>query len=242
MKKKGTLLVGTSGWVYEHWRGVFYPEGLPHQGWLPFYMEHFDTVEINNTFYQLPSVETFKGWHRAAKKGFVYSVKASRYITHMKKLSKPERPLSLFMERALLLEENLGPILFQLPPRWHANTARLEEFTERLPSGQRFVFEFRDKSWFSREVYQVLEKRGMGLCLYHMPGFTTPLVVTAGFVYIRFHGSGTLYGGRYERGFLKGWATTIQGFLKEGLDVYVYFNNDALGNAVVNAMELKELC
>ena len=238
MKKK--ILIGTSGWVYEHWRGVFYPEELSQSEWLAFYMEHFDTVEINNTFYHLPSKETFLGWHRAAKRGFIYSVKASRYITHMKKLLKPEKPLSLFMERALLLEENLGPILFQLPPRWHSNPKRLEEFLERLPSGRRFVFEFREESWFSKEVYRILENKGVGLCLYHMPSFTTPVVVTAEFVYIRFHGSGTLYGGRYEKEFLKRWATTIKGFLKDGLTVYVYFNNDAMGNAVINAKELEE--
>ncbi len=242
MKKRGTLLIGTSGWVYEHWRGVFYPEGLPPSEWLRFYMEHFDTVEINNTFYRLPSVDTFKSWHRCAKRGFVYALKVSRYITHMRKLLEPERPLSLFMGRARLLGRNLGPLLFQLPPRWRCNPQRLREFTEKLPGGIRAVFEFREKSWFSKEVYQILEKRDMGLCLYHMPGFTTPVVVTAGFVYMRFHGSGILYGGRYEKGFLKGWASTIKGFLEEGLDVHVYFNNDALGNAVINALELKELC
>ncbi len=242
MSKKGTLLIGTSGWVYEHWRGVFYPEDMRESEWLGFYMKHFDTVEINNTFYHLPSKNSFISWHRCAKKGFVYALKVSRYITHMRKLLEPEKPLSLFMERATLLKENLGPLLFQLPPRWRVNPERLKEFTEKLPQGIRAVFEFRDQSWFCEAVYKILKQKGIALCLYHMPGFTTPAAITAGFVYIRFHGSGTLYGGRYEREFLKKWAKTISGFIKDGLDVYVYFNNDAMGNAVINARELKELC
>ncbi len=238
----GRSFIGTSGWVYDHWRGVFYPPELEQSRWLSFYMESFDTVEINNTFYHLPTPDAFRSWHEAAPRGFVYALKASRYITHMKKLKDPAGPLGLFMERASLLGQNLGPILFQLPPRWRCNPGRLEEFTGHLIKGhRRYAFEFRDPSWFCSEVYGILRAAGAALCLYHMPGFTTPVEVTASFVYIRFHGSGTLYGGRYPEKELRKWANTVRGFLEKGIDVYAYFNNDALGNAVLNARELREM-
>ncbi len=237
----GKLFIGTSGWVYEHWRGVFYPQELRQSEWFAFYSKHFSTVEINNTFYHLPGPQTFKNWHTQAPEGFTYALKGSRYITHMKKLKDPEEPLKLFLKRALLLKENLGPILFQLPPRWKANPERLERFVKLLPRDKRFVLEFRDRSWFTDEVYDILRNSRTALCIYHMVDYTSPLEVTAPFTYIRFHGTGTLYGGSYPGDVLKEWALCIKKFLKAGLDVYAYFNNDAHGYAVMNAGELLRL-
>lgn len=245
---QGRIHIGTSGFHYPHWQDVFYPPGLGSADWLAFYMEHFSTVEINNTFYRLPTVTTFKAWERAAAKGgidgFVYALKASRYITHMKKLKDAETPLMRFMQRAALLKKNLGPVLFQLPPRFRCNTDRLEQFTKLLSQGtqgRRFVFEFRDPSWFNEEVYEILRAGAIGLCVYDMPEFESPDVVTGDFVYLRFHGTGTLYNGRYSKKSLLDRASRIKEHAEEGRDVYAYFNNDALGNAVINARELKEM-
>lgn len=239
MKKR--FFIGTSGWSYDHWEGVFYPPGLKQSERLGFYIRHFDTVEINNTFYRLPSEPAFERWKDVAPQGFIYSLKGSRYITHMKKLKDPREPLNLFIHRANIMGNTLGPILFQLPPRWKCNPSRLESFVRNLPKGIRFVFEFRDRTWFSEEVYEILRNGGTALCLYSMPGFETPVETTASFVYIRFHGSDILYGGRYSKDELKRWADIIEGFMDSGLDVYTYFNNDAFGNAVFNARELGEM-
>lgn len=238
---RGRCLIGTSGWMYDHWDGVFYPPDLRKDEWLSFYMRHFDTVEINNTFYHLPTPEAFEGWRKAASKGFIYALKGSRFITHMKKLKDPHEPLKLFLERARLLKGCLGPVLFQLPPRWRCNLDRLKEFVNALPSDIRFAFEFRDTTWFNEDVYEVLRERDISLCIYHMPDFLSPVEVTARFVYIRFHGTDFLYGGRYSKEELSRWADLINLYLKGGLDVYVYFNNDAEGYAVVNAKELREM-
>jgi uncharacterized protein YecE (DUF72 family) len=247
---KGRCFIGTSGWSYDHWTGVFYPSDLKPSGRLVFYINNFNSVEINNTFYHLPSLSAFKGWRETAQKDFIYALKGSRFITHMKKLKDPEEPLNLFLERASLLKNNLGPILFQLPPHWKCNLSRLEEFIKFLPANRQFAFEFRELSWFNKGVYYLLRERGIALCIYHMPeaelrpfssGFESPLEVTANFVYIRFHGTEFLYGGRYSKKELLKWADLINGFIKEGKDVYVYFNNDANGYAVINANELMEM-
>lgn len=227
--------------MYDHWKGVFYPEGLKKDDWLPFYMRHFDTVEINNTFYHLPTPEAFEAWRRAAPKGFIYALKGSRFITHMKKLKDPEEPLNLFIERAKILKDTIGPVLFQLPPRWRCNPQRLKEFVEHLPPKMRFAFEFRDGSWFNDQVYEILREKDISLCIYHMPDFISPVEITASFVYIRFHGADSLYGGRYSEDDLSRWADLIKLYLKVGLDVYGYFNNDAEGFAVINAKELREM-
>ncbi len=234
----GRSLIGTSGWSYEHWKGLFYPPELRGGELLRFYTGRFSTVEVNNTFYHLPAPKAFEEWEKTAPRGFIYALKCSRFITHMKKLSGVEGSLDLFLDRAALLGEHLGPILFQLPPRWRSNPSRLRDFIGLLPGGQRFVFEFRDSTWFNEEVYRILRDREIALCIYHMPGFQTPIEVTAPFAYIRFHGTSTLYGGRYSKGELAEWARRIKDFVDGGMDVYAYFNNDALGNAVINAGEL----
>ncbi len=238
---KGKCFIGTSGWSYDHWAGVFYPPDLKTADRLNFYINHFNSVEINNTFYHLPTPSAFKSWKKIAPKNFIYALKGSRFITHMKKLKDPKEPLKLFLERGRILKDNLGPVLFQFPPHWRCNTKRLKEFVKLLPSNIRFAFEFREPSWFKKEVYDILRENNIAFCIYHMPEFESPIEVTAKFVYIRFHGTEFLYGGRYSKKELSKWAGLINGFIKEGKDIYVYFNNDANGYAVINAKELMEM-
>lgn len=237
----GKFFVGTSGWVYKHWRGIFYPEELSQSKWFDFYSQHFSTVEINNTFYHLPKETTFINWRKAAPKDFTFAVKANRFITHIKKLRECKEPIQTFLERARLLRTNLGPILWQLPPRWNCNVERMKEFLAVLPNGYRHVFEFRDPSWFNQDIYKLLEKKRAAFCIFNMPALETPHVVTSSFVYIRFHGGSALYGSRYTKKQLQPWAREIKGYLKKDLDTYVYFNNDAHGYAIQNARELIQL-
>jgi len=163
------LWIGTSGWVYPHWRGVFYPPKLTTSRWLPFYAEHFRTVEINNTFYRLPSEKAFRDWRAAVPPGFRFAVKANRFITHMKKLREPAEPLERFLSRARLLSDRLGPILYQLPPRWRCNLPRLRDFLTILPRDLTHVFEFRDPSWMNEDVFAALEEHGAALCVISHP-------------------------------------------------------------------------
>jgi uncharacterized protein YecE (DUF72 family) len=204
------------------------------------YSRDFATVEVNNSFYGLPSEETLEDWRETVPAHFRFSVKASRYITHMKKLKDFEEPLATFLERVELLGDRLGPVLFQLPPRWHFNPSRLKAFLAGLPDGRRFVLEFRDPDWYDRRALDMLAERGAALCLHDMAGSRAPREVTAGFVYIRLHGPQT-YGGRYDRQTLAGWAGAVSAWMRKGCDVYCYFNNDQKGHAVQNARELKAM-
>ncbi len=233
--------IGTSGWVYPHWKGVFYPEEFPQSRWFEHYAHHFATVEINNTFYRLPRESTFDHWREQAPEGFLYAVKASRYITHLKHLRECAEPVERFLRRARRLGDHLGPVLYQLPPHWGADPERLEEFATLLPKDLTHVFEFRNGRWFIEPVREVLERYGLSFCIFSLPGAECPLWVAGQAVYIRFHGSGRACGGRYSHEELSPWAHHIQGFLAQGYDVYVYFNNDAFGYALENARELKEM-
>jgi len=234
--------IGTSGWVYPHWRGIFYPWELPTGHWLKHYVTRFDTVELNNTFYRLPSEQAFRKWKEDTPEGFKYAVKASRYITHMKKLAGVEEALPRFLERSRLLGERLGPILYQLPPYWECNPDRLRNFLSMLPGDLRHVFEFRQASWLNEVVFSLLEEYRAALCIVSLPEFPCLLRITAPFVYIRLHGAEAKYGSCYSEGELQWWAEQILSFLEDGKDVYTYFNNDAYGYAVQNALRLKELC
>ncbi len=233
--------IGTSGWSYEHWRGVFYPLKLPAKQRLPFYARTFATVEINNTFYQLPKEATVRDWSLSTPSHFTFAVKASRFITHVKRLKDAAGPLENFIRRARQLGEKLGIILFQLPPKWSLDSARFEQFISLLPSDMRYAFEFRDGSWFTKEVYRLMERRDLAFCLHDMAGVECPFVVTSSMVYIRFHGASARYAGRYGRDGLAPWADRIEALLKENRQVYVYFNNDALGYAIQDGLELKGL-
>lgn len=233
--------IGTSGWVYPHWRGILYPPGLPQSGWYARYAEAFDTVEINYSFYRLPSEETFDRWREQAPEGFLYAVKASRYITHVKRLKGVEEPLARFLTRARRLGDHLGPILWQLPPNWNADPQRLERFAALLPADLVHAFEFRDPRWFIEPVRRTLERHNLAFCIFDMPGLPCPTWVTGAVVYLRFHGSSAIYGGWYGPDALRPWATPIRKWLDENYTVYVYFNNDACGYAVRDAQTLQHL-
>ena len=233
--------VGTSGWHYKHWVGDFYPERFAPARMLPWYAREFDTVEINNSFYRLPEEKTFAQWKQLVPPGFIFAVKASRFITHIKRLKDAEASLDLFFSRAHPLGNSLGPVLFQLPPRWKQNVERLQEFVGLLPRNQKFAIEFRDETWCCPEIYEILREAGVAVCLHDWHGTTWPYELTAEFSYIRFHGSGTRYGGNYPTDHLRHWATKIQSWGNRLRDVYVYFNNDIGGHAIRNAKALRSM-
>jgi uncharacterized protein YecE (DUF72 family) len=241
MDKKDLLHIGTSGWHYDHWRGPFYPEDLRPGDYLGFYRQKFHTVEINNSFYRLPSEKALADWRESVPAGFIFAVKASRYITHMKKLQDPETSLAPFLERVRLLGNRLGPILFQLPPRWRFNEERLHDFLQALPRDFRYALEFRDPSWLNDQAGRLLREHGAAFCIYELAGRISPLEVTADFVYIRLHGPGGAYRGRYDRHTLEDWAEAISAWAGRGLPVYCYFDNDEAGFAAQNALELEEM-
>ena len=239
MKNMGHISIGTSGWHYPHWVGPFYPLGMESEEFLPFYARHFSTVEINNTFYHLPTPHTLREWKKQTPKPFLFACKGSRFITHMKKLNDPENSIARFFETVTVLKHKLGPILFQLPPRWSMNLPRLEEFLNALPKPGRYAFEFRDASWFAQPVYDVLSKYDAAFCLYHLAGRWAPEIVTTDFVYIRLHGPGGAYQGEYQDQTLRAWANKCQKFAQSGKDVYCYFDNDEKGYAPINALALQ---
>lgn len=238
---RGRAYVGTSGWSYPHWRNLFYAKGLPQNRWLAFYAEHFDTVELNNPFYRLPRPETFEKWRHATPKGFVFAVKASRYLTHVRKLAEPNEPWRKLYESARHLAGKLGPILFQFPPNWKADPKRLEGFLEVLPEDLRYAFEFRNPTWFDADVYELLAAKPAALCQADSPRLPTHYEITAPYTFVRMHGGSRLYASEYSVEELEIWAERILGYLHRGIDSYVYFNNDAHGFAVKNALKLKEL-
>jgi uncharacterized protein YecE (DUF72 family) len=240
MRKPG-VYIGTSGWHYKHWKGTFYPSEIRDNEQFAFYQQYFNTVEINNSFYRLPEGKTFEGWKDQSPKRFLFAVKASRFITHMKKLKVDKNALRKFFIRAAKLEQKLGPVLFQLPPRWKINTERLDEFISRLPQGNHYTFEFRDQTWYEQAVYDILKKYNCAFCIYDLAGHLSPLEVTADFVYVRLHGPGNKYQGSYPDGDLRKWARRIQGWQKDGKPVYLYFDNDQLGYAAFNAQKLISL-
>jgi uncharacterized protein YecE (DUF72 family) len=236
----GSIHIGTSGWSYPHWRGAFFPEDLPASAWLDYYAQRFATVELNNAFYQLPRTSTLEGWAATVPDGFCFAVKASRYITHMKKLKNARDTVPRFLDTIAALGDRLGPILFQLPPNWRCNVARLQDFLAQLPAGHRYTLEFRDPSWFTPAVYACLAEANAALCIYELEHHQSPLEVTADFVYIRLHGPGDAYQGSYDDATLAGWAERLRTWADEGRDVYCYFDNDEAGYAAQDAARLQQ--
>ena len=232
--------IGTSGWHYDHWQRRFYPDKLTKAKWLEFYAGHFATVELNNSFYRLPSEGAFAAWHHSSPANFTFAVKVSRFITHIKRLKDSEEPVDTFLARAKILEEKLGPLLYQLPPNMHRDDDRLESFLSILPQGMKHVLEFRHESWLDDGVFEILRRYNVGLCVFDMPGLTCPLVATADFAYIRFHGSTGLYYSCYSDEELAEWARRLASLAQEVKAIYIYFNNDAEAFAVRNAMTLRE--
>jgi len=230
--------VGCSGWQYKHWRSTFYPADLPASQWFAYYASQFDTVEINNTFYRLPEASTFAAWRKQATPGFLYAVKASLFLTHMKKLKDPAEPIHRLFQRAQRLQRTFGPILYQLPPHWPADIERLSAFVRALPKRRQHVIEFREPSWYNDEVFELLERKGIALCLHDMAGSGTGKVALGPFVYVRFHGPAK-YTGRYDDRVLGGWGEWLAAQMREGRQVFAYFNNDAAGHAPTDAIRLR---
>lgn len=235
------LRIGTSGWHYKHWMGNFYPDGLATNKMFEWYSRHFNTVELNNSFYRLPTEEAFSAWRNRAPLGFTFAVKASRFITHMKKLKDPELAIEKFFHRALLLREKLGPILLQLPPRWPVNIERLQDFLRAIPSGPRYVFEFRDESWHTPEIYRILARHNVALCIHDWRAAHGPIEITADFAYVRMHGPSGEYHGSYDEGTLQEWAQRLHRWRSELSAIFVYFNNDQGGHAITNALTLERM-
>lgn len=233
--------VGCSGWQYRHWRGVFYPEHLPADRWLEYYVEHFDTVELNNSFYRLPDADAFSAWRHQLPSGFVMAVKASRYLTHLKRLRDPREPLDRLWARAQRLGDRLGPMLYQLPPRWHVNLERLSTFVAALPARRQHAIEFRDPDWYRPTTLSILERGRVALCLHDMTGSASPRLPVGPFIYLRLHGAGVRYGGSYSGQQLRGWADRLAGWANDELPAYVYLNNDQAGHAVRDAMRLRAM-
>lgn len=242
-RSMGRCFIGTSGYVYKHWRGRFYPQALPAREWLPFYAQRFETVELNNPFYRLPAKAVFAAWRRTVPPEFVFAVKASRYLTHLKRLKQPSDPLRRLLTRAAALQATLGPVLFQLPARFHVDVDRLRRFLralgrQRYVPALRAVLEVRHASWLVPEVFDLLVRANVALCLQDWREAPVRAPVTADFVYVRRHGTTPRYSGSYRDAGLRADARAIRAWLGEGRDVYVYFNNDGNAYAVRNAERL----
>lgn len=236
------IRVGTSGWHYKHWVGRYYPEKIKPGAMLPHYLRDFDTVELNNTFYQLPKEESFDTWRDCVPDDFLFAVKGSRFITHMIKLKDAARGLSNFMPRAERLGGKLGPILWQLPPGWKVNVERLEEFLEALPRNHQYAFELRNETWMTDRVLEVLQRYNAAFCIYELAGYHSPIELTADWTYIRLHGPTAFkYQGSYSDAQMDAWAKRLVGWRKSLRSIYVYFDNDDSAYAVDNALTLKRM-
>ena len=235
------MYVGTSGWQYAHWKRVFYPDKLPQRGWLEYFADRFQTVEVNNTFYNLPERPVFEHWRRGSPPDFIFALKMSRFLTHLKRLHDPEEPVHRFMQRARGLGPKLGPILIQLPPRFHQNVELLARTLKLFPPTVRISVEFRDETWFSPETQSLLEEHGAALCLADTPRRKQPMWRTADWGFVRFHEGKGSHAPGYERDVLRRWVDRIAETWPRTSDVYVYFNNDAAGYAIRDAVAFAEL-
>jgi uncharacterized protein YecE (DUF72 family) len=244
---RGVAHIGCSGWHYKSWKGLIYPADLPATSWLRAYTRRFSTVELNNSFFRLPSELTFAAWRAQVPRGFLFALKASRFLTHIKRLREPEEPLERLLTHAQPLGPSLGPVLYQIPPRWFPDTDRLEAFLAALParttstSRQRLqhVLEVRDPRGYESSVIELLRQYDVTLCIHDMPGSESPLLLTGPIVYVRFHGYGVKYGGSYPDDVLDEWGEWIRRALATGRDAFAYFNNDVNGYAVYDAERLR---
>ena len=235
------IRIGTSGWYYDHWKERFYPPGLAKSKWFEHYAQHCNTVEVNNTFYHLPTPQTLTRWRDLAPESFLYAVKANRYITHIKRLKDTAEEVKRFFDVVGLLKEKLGPILYQLPPSLHKDLDLLKSFIKLLPKKSPAVFEFRHESWYEQDTLELLGRLGAGFCIHDLGELTTPRIITGEAVYIRFHGTAGRYSGSYTDKKLADWAGWIKQNKKNVTGIYAYFNNDADAYAIVNAKQLKNL-
>ena len=236
------VLIGTSGWHYDSWRGPFFPKGLPLKSQLQFYASQFSSTELNGVFYRTPTREAVESWRLQTGKDFVFAWKASKFITHWKRLSESSaNSLELLEDRLSLLGNKVGPILFQLPPNFRADADRLGEFFKMLSSKRRYSFEFRDPSWYTPSILKMLAERNISLCLSDHHDAPAPWKRTADFVYVRGHGPGGRYRGHYDDRTLTEWARRIRSWKKQGKDVYVYFDNDQKSAAPADALKLRQM-
>ncbi len=236
--KAGKILIGCSGWSYAHWRGLFYPEELPRSRWFEHYTANFRTVEINSTFYHLPQRKTCEKWVNNSPEEFVYTIKMWRAITHYSRLKGTQEQLTTFMSRIEPMLEKTTCILVQLPPGLHKDMKLLQSFIKLLPESPLFAFEFRHKSWYTDEVYKLLEKVGVAFVVHDYQAKPSPRIVLGNSLYVRFHGPKGNYTGGYKNETLKDWATWIVKNSARGVDCLAYFNNDFEANAVFNARTL----
>jgi uncharacterized protein YecE (DUF72 family) len=235
------IRIGTSGWHYKHWKGNFYPEKITAAQMLPWYVRSFRTVEINNSHYRLPTREAVDTWLALTPPDFCFAVKAHRFITHRKKLLDPEQSTLRFFEMADWFRKKLGPILFQLPGQFKANADRLRDFIASLPRGLQYAFEFRDPSWHTETIYKVLRRYGAAFCIFEFAGLKSSFEVTANFVYVRLHGPGHAYQGKYSEFVLQEWAKRLSEWAAQNCDPHIYFDNDQAGYAAQNALELRRM-
>jgi uncharacterized protein YecE (DUF72 family) len=235
------VFIGTSGWTYPHWAGgVFYPAGLSQDKWLQYYTKNFNAVELNVTFYRLVQKKTFQNWYEKTPKDFYFVAKGSKFITHIRKLKQAKSSLNLFIDNVIELKEKLAGILWQFPPSFKKDLKRLESFLKLLAKTKiRQVFEFRNQSWFEKQVYPLLKNYNACLCIADSNRFPCVKEVTADFLYLRFHGSTSLYSSNYTDKELKRWANFAKKFKNK--DIFAFFNNDAEGFAVRNAKRFREL-
>ena len=238
----GEVRIGTSGWVYPHWRETFYPKGLPQSGWLEHYAERFNTVELNNPFYRQPERATFERWRRAVPDDFVYAVKLNRFLTHLKRLNVDRAMVARSYDTMAGLGPKAAVVLVQLPARFRFDADRVARFFAAVaPRRRRHALGPRDASWLTDEAIAVLRERSVALCIIDTPKWPTRGSVTADFVYLRFHGQTRLYGSSYDDHALRAWAERIRLWRAAGLDVYAYFNNDERAYAPRDALRLREL-
>jgi uncharacterized protein YecE (DUF72 family) len=235
------LYIGTSGWHYKHWVGPFYPEKLPASRMLDYYTQHFDTVELNNTFYRLPVETGVEQWRESTPKDFRFAAKGSRFITHMKKLKDPEPAIEKYFERLKPLGRKLGPIVWQLPPWWEANAERLDAFLRALPRNHRHAFELRNPTWHNAEIYSILRRHNAAFCIFEIAGMFSGIEVTADFTYVRLHGPGGAYQASYTDAVLRRWTSQIREWQRDLRAIYIYFDNDQAAHAVENALALKRM-
>ncbi len=231
--------IGTSGFYYEHWRGLFYPEELPKSRFFDYYVHHFSTVEMNSTFYHLPKAKTIEHWLENSPEYFLFSLKAYRGITHYKKLVDVKSDLYAFFHLIKPLKPKIGAILFQLPPSLHLDIPKLADFLHLLPPSYRYAIEFRHDSWYCEEIYELLRHYNVALCIHDFGQKRSPFVQTAHHLYIRFHGTNGRYAGSYDDETLKEWVSRLKPLCKSGHDIFCYFNNDYEGAAVQDALRLR---
>jgi uncharacterized protein YecE (DUF72 family) len=236
------VLIGTSGWHYGSWRGPFYPAGLPIKAQLQYYASQFETTELNGVFYRTPTADAVKRWKQQTGENFTFTWKASKFITHWKRLSANSvNSLELMEDRLSLLGDKGGPVLFQLPPNFKADAERLSAFLRMLSSERRYSFEFRHPSWYSAQIIRLLAEENISLCISDHHDAPAPWKRTADFVYVRGHGPGGRYRGHYTAGVLAAWAKRIKSWKSQGCDVFVFFDNDQKSAAPIDALKLKHL-